>query len=371
MRTDGRALSPLIGCVLLVAIVVALSVTVGVMLVGFDDALGAPPPFVANEQSVRVSIAGNESEHTLEFVHRGGESVDANALTVSLAADDYAARIPVSEVDGSALDDGRWTADERLSMRLNESALCGNGAETASVELVYRGADRSYILSSRNIPIERGQFVIDGSRVRATTPYTANVKFVGTGWSSLTHDAPVNVTVDVAGTPAHGWYMQGDTASVVGSYGVSRQDSGTEIEVRAAGGQPEYECTFGYWGCERVGWNWIRVSSDQNTENVRVYRDGDSVPEFESESGQQSAAAYVEPYVEGGEITLDDNQAVYLFDFNEDGHDYQDAVVLVSFFAQRGEAGVYESHSRDVILCPARTRSASPNGGGGGNGNRA
>ena len=109
-------------------------------------------------------------------------------------------------------------------------------------------------------------------------------------------------------------------------------------------------------------------SSTENTENVRVYRDGDAAPAFEGVSGQQSAAAYVDPYVENGRITLDDNQAVYLFDFNDDDHDYQDAVVLVSFFARRGGAnvGVYESNARDVVLCPARTRSASPNGERGG-----
>ena len=133
--------------------------------------------------------------------------------------------------------------------------------------------------------------------------------------------------------------MVGNTASVVGSYGVSRQDAGTAVEVRADGGRPEYECTLGNWDCNRAGWTWTRVSSTENTENVRVYRDGDAASSFESASGQHSAAAYVDPYVEGGEMTLDDNRAVSLFDFNHDDHDYQDAVVLVSFFTRRGNGG--------------------------------
>lgn len=86
-------------------------------------------------------------------------------------------------------------------------------------------------------------------------------------------------------------------------------------------------------------------------------------------------ADYAEPFIENGTISLDDNQAIYLFDFNRRGPDhetadYQDAVVLVSFFTREttGTTVHETSEGRQVIVCPAETRSASPRGGGGGGG---
>lgn len=367
---ENRAISPVIGAVLLFAVVIMLAATAGVMALSFTDSLQAPPPFAASEEDVEVAIQGNDTQHTLEVVHRGGDAVEASSLTTRITVGDRTFRIPASENDSGVLDDGRWSVGERLSLDLNESKLCVGGAEQASITLTHREGGTGYELSTQTVPIERGQFVIDGARVEATAPYTANVKFVGTGWSSATADAPVNVTVRVGGALEHAWRMVGDSDSIVGATGVSRQAAGTGLGIEAAGGQPDTECHWSGWEyeCERV-WDWTRVSADANTENVRVYRDGDDAPDFGGADGQQSAAAYVDPYVEDGEITLEDNQAIYLFDFNADTHDYQDAVVLVSFFTQQERSGVYESRGRDVVICPPETRSASPNGNGDGSGN--
>lgn len=366
---ENRAISPLIGAILMVAIVVALATSAGVMALALGDTLEAPPPFAASEESVEAEIQGNETRHTLEVVHRGGDAVDAAALSTQIRVGDRSIRIPAAESDDGALDDGEWSVGERLSLDLNESLLCAGDAEQATVSLTYRDDGAGYELSTQTVPIERGQFVIDGAGVRATAPYTANVKFVGTGWSSSAYDAPVNVTVAVDGTVEHAWRMVGDSDSIVGATGVSRQDAGTELGIEAAGAQPEMDCNWFGFDCERVGWDWTRVNADANTDNVRVYRDGDDAPDFGGADGQQSAAAYVDPYLADGEIALDDNQAIYLFDFNEENPDYQDAVVLVSFFTQEERSGVYESKGEDVVICPPETKSASPNGGSNGDGN--
>ncbi|GAB7093493.1 hypothetical protein JCM30237_06450 [Halolamina litorea] len=365
-QSEDRAISPVIGAALMIVIIVALAATVGVMALGISDSLQAPPPFAASEESVEVAIQGNETRHTLEVVHRGGDPVDADALTTTVDVGGRTVSIPATESDAGALNDGRWSVGERLTLDLNESVLCAGDADSASITLTYRGdGGTGYELSTQTVPIERGQFVIDGAEVRATAPYTANVKFVGTGWSAPNREAYVNVTVSVDDALEHAWRMVGDSDTLVGAYGVSRQESGTSLEIGAAGQQRQ--CSF-FFGCTT---SWVRVSSTDNTDNVRVYRDGDDAPDFGGADEQQSAAAYVDPYVENGSISLRDNQAIYLFDFNDDNHDYQDAVVLVSFFTQQDRPGVYESRERNVVLCPSETRSASANGNENGNGNDA
>lgn len=366
-----RAISPVVGVVLMLAIVIALAATAGIMLLGAGENLSAPPPMAASQESINVELRGNETHHSLEFVHQGGDAVSTSSLVAEIEVGGQHVRLPIDKTDAAG-GDGTWEAGERLDLDLNESLLCAGGVEEASVTLAYMGDGTSHTLAAKRVPIERGQFVINGATVEATADYTANVKFIGTGWSSETSDPPVNVTVNVDGAVEHAWRMVKDSDQIVGSDGVSRQERGTELEVAAAGAQPNMDCGLFGFNCERVGWDWTRVSAGSNTENVRVYRDGDDAPAFGSGSGQQSAAAYVDPFVEGGDITLEDNQAIYLFDFNDDDHDYQDAVVLVSFFTQEERSGIYKSRGQNVVICPPETKSANPNGGGGnGNGNNA
>lgn len=362
-RGDRRALSPVVGGALMLVIVVVLCAVVATMTLGFADVLEDPAPAVSNEESIEVALQGNETSHTLEFVHRGGQSVPADALVASVGDGDAAETIHLDESAADALADGTWSAGEALRLDLDESSICDGGGDSASVRLTYEEASggRSFTVSERTVPVERGEFVIRGDSLEATTDYTANVKFLGTGWSSPTYDAPVEVSVRVDGTEETSW-VSGDSDTTVGAYGVSSQDSGTPLSVVARG---------------KTGPNggWRTTSESTNAEYLVVLRDGDAVPNYDAGNGQQDVAEYAEAFIEDGEVVLDDNQAVFLFDFNRQGTDhptadYQDAVVLVSFFSQASErTTVHTDGERNVVVCPSETRSASPNGGGNGNGN--
>jgi hypothetical protein len=130
------------------------------MLLGFQTQLKDPAPVFVADETIEVDLQGNDTEHTLEFVHRGGQAVPAGPLSVRLGA-------------------GGTT--RTIDLELDESAVCRAGTDTAEVTLTYEREDSSCTLSERRVPVERGQFVIRGDTVETTADFTANVKFLGTG----------------------------------------------------------------------------------------------------------------------------------------------------------------------------------------------
>lgn len=74
---------------------------------------------------------------------------------------------------------------------------------------------------------------------------------------------------------------------------------------------------------------------------VLLLRDGDDVPDIEPFEDQEAAAAFLQDYIQDGQIRLASNQAIYLFemyttDLSDPAADFQDLVVLVEL-ARRTE----------------------------------
>ncbi|WP_254544248.1 type IV pilin [Halomarina pelagica] len=342
MTSRDRALSPLVGGVLVVGIVVLLAAVVATMALGFEDALVDPGPTVASGNTVRVELSGGEVDHSLALLHRAGATVDADALTVRVGSGDASVEYPLSSIDSPALADGRWGPGERVALDLDAETVCAGGGETAHVSVVHDAGRQSFLVSHREVPIERGQFVVRDTEVVPTARYTAAVTFVGTAWSSPYYDPPVTVRVTVGDEPVHSWTGVHDAQSTVGTYDVSTREAGTSLAVSASG----YD-----------GWDWRNVSESRHPSHMRVLRDGDPVPNLDAGDGQQSVAGYVSPYVKGDRVSLADNQAIFLFDFNTNtpasAVDYQDAVVLVSFFTQEETVQFRENRrGEDVVVCP-------------------
>jgi hypothetical protein len=81
---------------------------------------------------------------------------------------------------------------------------------------------------------------------------------------------------------------------------------------------------------------YMTVDSGSNSPNVKVLRDGDSVPNIPGFMNQSSVEAYVNHYIDHqtNKMRLHDNEVIYLFelgttDINSAAADFQDAVVVV------------------------------------------
>ncbi|WP_299262269.1 type IV pilin [Halorientalis sp.] len=80
---NGRAVSNVLGVVLVVAIVVVLAAVVGNLALGFGDSMGTPAPAFTVESQYQADGAGNTNDRPyLNITHTGGDTVDGTALFV-------------------------------------------------------------------------------------------------------------------------------------------------------------------------------------------------------------------------------------------------------------------------------------------------
>jgi len=120
---DRRAISPLVGTVLLVALTVAFAASVGGLLVqsGTDQEVSA----------VRIAASADASSDTLSMTHEGGATLDPDALSMKVTVDGVALNhqppIPFFAADGfksgptgpfNGATEGEWTAGETGSVTL-------------------------------------------------------------------------------------------------------------------------------------------------------------------------------------------------------------------------------------------------------------
>lgn len=78
-----RAVSPTIGVVMMVAIVVVLAAVVGSLTLGFDERLGAPAPQVALDVSTySADGADNSNRPYIEIRPRAGDIADGTEVFI-------------------------------------------------------------------------------------------------------------------------------------------------------------------------------------------------------------------------------------------------------------------------------------------------
>lgn len=85
-NTDDRAVSPVIGVILMVAITVILAAVIGTFVLGLGDSLGDSQPTAQLDVSLENSTNADERNLTIE--HGGGDRIDAEALRVVVTDED-------------------------------------------------------------------------------------------------------------------------------------------------------------------------------------------------------------------------------------------------------------------------------------------
>ena len=73
---DDRAVSPVIGVILMVAITVILAAVIGTFVLGLGDSLGD------NQPTAQLSVDLDQDEPDLTIEHNGGDSISSESLRV-------------------------------------------------------------------------------------------------------------------------------------------------------------------------------------------------------------------------------------------------------------------------------------------------
>ena len=109
-NNDDRAVSPVIGVILMVAITVILAAVIGTFVLGLGDSLGDSQP------TAQLSADATSGDLTIE--HGGGDTIPANELRIQVTSD---------EGDATATEefDGRFSVGDEATATYNT----GGGSE--------------------------------------------------------------------------------------------------------------------------------------------------------------------------------------------------------------------------------------------------
>ncbi|OYR50196.1 type IV pilin [Halorubrum sp. Eb13] len=142
--SDDRAVSPVIGVILMVAITVILAAVIGTFVLGLGDSIGDSQPTA----QLSVSLDDTTANGNITIEHNGGDRIDSDSVTVI-----------VSNASGSA--EANATITPALSVGDTVSAGFTGNSDSATdvrVRLVHEPSDS--ILLDRTY--ETGSIGLDG-----------------------------------------------------------------------------------------------------------------------------------------------------------------------------------------------------------------
>ena len=117
-NSDDRAVSPVIGVILMVAITVILAAVIGTFVLGLGDQLGDTAP------QASFTIDGNNSSH-INVTKTGGQTIDSADLTLSVNG----------ERASNTIDQGDWQTGEQKGIEYD--GITTSPGDGATVRIIH------------------------------------------------------------------------------------------------------------------------------------------------------------------------------------------------------------------------------------------
>jgi flagellin-like protein len=137
---DSRAVSPVIGVILMVAITVILAAVIGTFVLGLGDSVESAP-------QASFNFDYDDTNEKVTIRHRGGDNIDASKLEVRVNGESIADGDVI--YDGSALTQySSFNAGNEVKLDLTSSSYSSG----ANVDVVYISGDKQDIIGSFTIP---------------------------------------------------------------------------------------------------------------------------------------------------------------------------------------------------------------------------
>ncbi len=187
---------------------------------------------------------------------------------------------------------------------------------------------------------EKIDFDINAGTITPSEDFMIMVSVLGSAITSDGNDIPVTVQLKIGEQTVDPWgsFDDKDAADVNDPFAPTRNHIVSELfEV----GQDSDPADTAVTVTARSWWNGsvhIEANSHEQSQQVKVLRDGDDVPDIEGMDDQADVLEFIRPYIDfdSNKMTLDQNQAIYLFEvgttnMSSSSADFQDLVVLVTF----------------------------------------
>ena len=145
--TEERAVSPVIGVILMVAITVILAAVIGAFVLGLGGETDAAP------QASLTLIDETSTEDQFLIEHRGGDRIDFNDITIIVSAGDESDRLSLGDsdtVDQYEADPDEISTGDSTRVSINSGVL--DGDQNARVRLLHVPSDS--IILDRSVDID-------------------------------------------------------------------------------------------------------------------------------------------------------------------------------------------------------------------------
>ncbi|OYR55663.1 type IV pilin [Halorubrum halodurans] len=126
--TDDRAVSPVIGVILMVAITVILAAVIGTFVLGLGDSLGDSQP------TAQLSAEVTNSGSNITVEHSGGDSIESGALNVIVSSPDYS-----SSSEGTI--DQRFSVGDSVTASTNGSDTVAANSEELRIRVIHQPSE--------------------------------------------------------------------------------------------------------------------------------------------------------------------------------------------------------------------------------------
>lgn len=126
LNTSDRAVSPVIGVILMVAITVILAAVIGTFVLGLGDNIGNSAPQAQFNYNYADAGSGNK---WVNITHQGGDPINNETLSITVGGADYTT---ANDVQGTW--DDRTTAGDTIN--INISAKSGD-----KVQIIWTSED--------------------------------------------------------------------------------------------------------------------------------------------------------------------------------------------------------------------------------------
>jgi len=133
---DSRAVSPVIGVILMVAITVILAAVIGTFVLGLGDSVESAP-----QASFDFSVDSNDN---VEIRHRGGDNIDPNNVEIRVNGTE----VPATTTGGSTA----FTSLNSFSAGDTVEISSTDAPATSNVDIVFTSGDRQDIIGSFTVP---------------------------------------------------------------------------------------------------------------------------------------------------------------------------------------------------------------------------